>query len=132
MDVTKAKDLQEAVGRWLKTGDMSLYREADERRMTVRDLLEERDPSERSPDGTIAAPLDAFERQMMLAGMRAAPGDSVTVDAFFNSPVAILAPEWFRRQIKVGMDMKPGADNLLAALKIQRPPNCVNPEIYSG
>ena len=42
MDVTKAKDLQEAVGRWSKTGDMSLYREADERRMTVRDLLEER------------------------------------------------------------------------------------------
>jgi hypothetical protein len=115
MDLTKAKDLQQEIARWSKSGDMSLYKEADERHMTVLELLEERDPSARNAEGGIDAPLDAFERQMMLTDMRANDVSTVTVDDLFNSPAGILAPEWFRRQIKAGMDMKSGADDLLAA-----------------
>nr|BDD44109.1 hypothetical protein 2 [bacterium] len=114
MDLSKAKDLQSEVARLSKTGDLSLYKEADERGLTLLDVLEERDPSERDNAGSIVSPLDAFERQLMLAGISSSEGKSVTVEQFFSSPAMILTPEWFRRQIKAGMDMKPGVDRLMA------------------
>lgn len=114
MDLTKAKDLQQDIARWSKTGDMSLYKDVDDRHITILDFLEERDPSERDAVGNITSPLDAFERQLMLAGIRSDDNSKVTVDEFFNSPAMILAPEWFRRQIGVGMKLKPGVDRLIA------------------
>ena len=114
MDLSKAKDLQKEIVRLSKAGDLRLYKEADERGLTLFDVLEERDPSERDAGGSIVSPLDAFERQLMLAGISSSEKQSVTVEQFFSSPAMILTPEWFRRQIKAGMDMKPGADKLIA------------------
>ena len=114
MDLSRAKELQKDIGRWSKTGDLSLYKEADERGNTVLDLLEERDPSERNEEGKIISPLDAFERQLMLSGIRSDNNSTVTVEDFFNSPAMVLSPEWFRRQIQAGMGMKPGLDKLIA------------------
>ncbi|MFC1562999.1 hypothetical protein ACFL4Z_03010 [candidate division KSB1 bacterium] len=115
MDLTKSKELQSEISKLSKMGDLSLYKEADERSMTILDLLEERDPSERDSLGNIVSPIDAFERQLMLANITSDENRSVMVEDFFSSSAMILAPEWFRRQIKAGMDMKPGADRLIAA-----------------
>jgi len=114
MDLNKARDLQNEIARLSKTGDLSLYKEADERGLTLLDILEERDPSEKDSIGNIVSPLDAFERQLMLANITSTEKNSVTVDEFFSSSVMILTPEWFRRQIKAGMAMKPGVDKLIA------------------
>jgi len=114
MDLTKTNDLHGEISKLSKTGDLSLYKEADERAITILDILEERDPSERDANGNIVSELDAFERQLMLANISSNTNSKVTVDEFFSSPVMILAPEWFRRQIKTGMEMKPGADKLIA------------------
>ena len=114
MDINKAKDLQKEIARLSKTGDLSLYKEADERCLTLLDILEERDPSERDSIGHVVSPLDAFERQLMLVNITSSEKRSVTVDEFFSSSAMILAPEWFRQQIKAGMAMKPGADKLVA------------------
>ncbi len=114
MDLTKSKDLHEEITRLSKTGDLSLYKEADEKGMTILDILEERDPSEKDINGNIVTPLDAFERQLMLANIKSSQNSKVTVEDFFSSSAMILAPEWFRRQIRAGMDMKQGVDKLVA------------------
>ena len=114
MDLNKAKDLHNEIARLSKTGDLSIYKEADERGITLLDILEERDPSERDVLGNVITPLDAFERQLMLANITSSERSNVTVDDFFSSSVMILTPEWFRRQIKAGMSMKPGVDKLVA------------------
>jgi hypothetical protein len=114
MDLNKAKDLHNEIARLSKTGDLSIYKEADERGITLLDILEERDPSERDALGNVITPLDAFERQLMLANITSSERSNVTVEDFFSSSMMILTPEWFRRQIKAGMSMKPGADKLIA------------------
>jgi len=114
MDLSKTKDIQQKIIQWSKAGDLSLYKEADERRCTVSDLLEEMDPSERDVQQNIISPLDAFERQLMISDVRSGIRNSITVDAFLSGSSMILAPEWFRRQIKAGMEMKPGVDKLIA------------------
>ncbi len=89
--------------------DRDLYLEADARGMTLSELLEldEYDPS---PTG---ASLDAFERQMALAGIRTGGKSPTTVDQFYQQAPSLL-PEFMRREIRRGQSMRPELSRLIA------------------
>ena len=75
-----------------------LYHRARSRGMDLSGLLEELDPS-----GAGAA-LDAFERQLMLAGIRVSGPAADTIDRFFSSTEsAVLFPEYVSRAVRAGM-----------------------------
>jgi hypothetical protein len=86
-----------------------LYAEADTRGLSLSELLEleEFDPT---PTG---CPLDAFERQLALAGVRLAGKSPTTVEQFFQQAPTLL-PEFMLREIKKGMAMRPELGRLVA------------------
>ncbi|MDF1544483.1 MAG: hypothetical protein P1R58_05205, partial [bacterium] len=77
--------------------------------MTLSELLEceEYDPS--AP----GSPLDAFERQLALAGVRLSGKSPTTVEQFFQRASALM-PEFMLREIKKGMAMRPELGKLVA------------------
>lgn len=87
-----------------------LYMEAQARGMTLTELLEtsEYDPS---PAGS---PLDAFERQLALKGLRTNGRNAVTVEMFYRGAPALL-PEFMLREVRRGMAMRPELGRLLAS-----------------
>ncbi|MEW5922407.1 MAG: hypothetical protein AB1746_00315 [Candidatus Zixiibacteriota bacterium] len=89
--------------------DKDIYLEAETRGMTLSELLEtaEYDPS---PPGT---PLDAFERQLALAGIRLGGKNPTLVDQFYQKAPALM-PEFILREIKKGQAMRPELASLLA------------------
>ncbi|MFC1556151.1 hypothetical protein ACFL67_03620 [candidate division KSB1 bacterium] len=115
MDLTRAKDISKNIEQWSRTGSMELYKEANDRKVSVSAMLEEMDPTPRDQSGSPEWPLDAFERQLMLFGIRSSEYNSITVEQLFEGRGFILAPEWFRRQIIKGMKLYADADDLIAA-----------------
>jgi hypothetical protein len=89
--------------------DRDLYLEADARGLSLSELLEldEYDPT---PPG---CPLDAFERQLALAGIKLGGKSPTTVEQFFQQAPTLL-PEFMLREIKKGMSMRPELGRLLA------------------
>ncbi len=87
-----------------------LYMEAQGRGVTLTELLEqpEFDPS---PAG---APLDAFERQLALRGLRTSGKSPITVEMFYRGAPALM-PEFMLREIRRGMNMRPELGRLLAS-----------------
>ena len=87
-----------------------LYLEAEGRGLSLSELLEcdEYDPS---PNGS---PLDAFERQLLLAGVQLGGKTPTTVEQFYQKAPALL-PEFMLREIKKGQAMRPELDNLVAS-----------------
>jgi hypothetical protein len=76
-----------------------LYVQARQRGASLTGILEEIDPS--TPDSV----LDAFERQLAVAGIKIAGPDSDIIDRFFaSSESSILFPEYVSRSVRVGMD----------------------------
>ncbi len=100
VDLSRAASLE--IGR-------DRYQEAEARGMTLTELLEldEYDPS---PAGS---PLDAFERQLTLAGIRFGGKAPKTVEQFYQQAPALL-PEFMRREIRKGMAMRPELSRLIA------------------
>ena len=86
-----------------------LYAEADAKGMTLTELLES---DEYDPSG-INSPLDAFERQLVLAGIKLAGKSSTTVEQFYQQAPALL-PEFMMREVKKGMSMRPELGKLIA------------------
>ena len=86
-----------------------IYNEADARGMTLSELLEldEYDPSH--PGSTI----DAFERQLLLAGIRFGGKTPTTVEQFYQQSPSLL-PEFMRREILKGQSMRPELNRLVA------------------
>ena len=86
-----------------------LYLEAETRGMTVSELLEcdEYDPS------PAESRLDAFERQLVLSGVRLAGKSPSTVEQFYQQAPALL-PEFMLREVKRGQSMCPELGRLLA------------------
>lgn len=86
-----------------------VYQEADSRGMTLSELLEcdEYDPSD------CHSPLDAFERQLMLAGVKLSGKSPTTVEQFYQLAPALL-PEFMLREIKKGQSMRPELGRLIA------------------
>ena len=115
MELTRAKDISKKIELWSRTGSSELYKEANEKKLSVSALLEEMDPTPRDQYGKSECLLDAFERQLMLFGVRSAEYNSITVQQLFDGRGLILAPEWFRRQIIKGMQLYADADDLIAA-----------------
>lgn len=91
------------------TIDKDLYLEADARGMTLSELLEtaEYDPS---PD---SSPLDAFERQLALAGIRLGGKNPTLVEQFYQKAPSLM-PEFILREIKKGQSMRPELSSLIA------------------
>lgn len=89
--------------------DRELYQEADSRGLSLSELLEcdEFDPS---PNGTH---LDAFERQLALAGVQLGGKQPTTVEQFFQRASSLM-PEFMRREIRRGQAMRPELSKLIA------------------
>jgi len=122
MDLSRAKDIAKKIEHWSRTGSLELYNEANEKKSSISAVLEEMDPTPRDANGHSEWPLDAFERQLMLFGVRSAENNSITVRQFFDGRGFILAPEWFRRQITHGMKLYADADDLVAVTsRVQGP-----------
>lgn len=74
-----------------------MYAEASQRGLDLTGYLECLDPS---PE---AAPLDAFERQLAVAGIRVNGDDADVIDRFFaTSESAVLFPEFVSRSVRTG------------------------------
>ena len=86
-----------------------MYLEAESRGMNLGELLEcdEYDPS---PAGS---PLDAFERQLALAGVRLGGKSPTTVEQFYQQAPTLL-PEFMLREIRKGQAMRPELSRLVA------------------
>ena len=85
------------------------YTEAESRGLTLSELLEceEYDPT---PTG---CPLDAFERQLALAGVRLGGKSPTTVEQFYQQAPALL-PEFMLREVKKGQALRPELGRLIA------------------
>src|SRR5512138_3352168 len=79
-----------------------LYMEAQSRNMTLSELLELPE-YDASPTGS---PIDAFERQLALKGVRVNGHNAATVEMFYRGAPALL-PEFILREIRRGMAMRP-------------------------
>jgi hypothetical protein len=91
------------------TVDKDLYLEAENRGMTISELLEtaEYDPS--APD----SPLDAFERQLALAGIRLGGKNPTLVEQFYQKAPSLM-PEFMLREMKKGQAMRPELSTIIA------------------
>jgi len=100
LDLTRAAEIEM---------NRELYNEAESRGMTLSELLEcdEYDPS------PVDSPLDAFERQLVLAGVRLGGKSPTTVEQFYQKAPSLL-PEFMMREIKKGQAMRPELAQLLA------------------
>jgi hypothetical protein len=100
VDLTRASEIKV---------DRDIYLEAETKGMTLSELLEtsEYDPSSND------SPLDAFERQLALAGVRLGGKNPTTVDQFYQK-AASLMPEFILREIKKGQSMRPELGSLIA------------------
>lgn len=89
------------------------YLEAQSRGLTLSELLEteEFDPS------PVNSPLDAFERQLAVNGIKVSGRNSSTVDLFYKNAPALL-PEFILREVRKGQRMRPELDRLLAGSTI--------------
>ncbi len=87
-----------------------LYLEADGRGLSLSELLE----SEEYDPSPLHSPLDAFERQLLLAGVRLSGNTPTTVEQFYQKAPALL-PEFMLREIKKGQAMRPELGKLVAS-----------------
>ncbi len=89
--------------------DRETYLEADGQGFSLTELLEtdEYDPT---PDGS---PLDAFERQLALAGVKLGGKNPSTVEQFYQKASSLM-PEFILREIKKGMAMRPELSRIIA------------------
>lgn len=86
-----------------------LYTAARSRGLGLSELLEELDPSQ--PGSS----LDAFERQLALAGIKIAGGQADVIDRFFASTEnAVLFPEFVSRAVRAGMQEFGKLDRIVA------------------
>jgi hypothetical protein len=87
-----------------------LYLDAEGRGMTLSELLEceEYDPS------PLDSQLDAFERQLALAGIRLSGKVPTSVEQFYQKAPSLL-PEFMLREIKRGQGMRPELSKLIAS-----------------
>ena len=86
------------------------YLEAQSRGQSLTELLES-DDYDPSP---MSAPLDAFERQLAVHGIRVNGRTPDTVESFYRS-AASLMPEFVMREVRKGMAMRPIYNQLTAA-----------------
>lgn len=86
------------------------YLEAQKRGMTLSELLEtgDYDPS------FAGSPLDAFEKQLLLHGIKVSGKNAVSVELFYQGAPALL-PEFMMREIKKGQRMRPELEKIVSS-----------------
>jgi hypothetical protein len=109
LDFSQAESLKQTIVRHSRSGDLSLYAEAQERGMSLTELLEELDPSPHESQ------LDAFQRQMLVLGISGTGRRAITVEDFYLGGGLILLPEFIQREIQSGYQMVQDPEELLAA-----------------
>jgi hypothetical protein len=109
LDFSQAESLKQTIVRHSRSGDLSLYAEAQERGMSLSELLEELDPSPQESQ------LDAFQRQMLVLGISGTGRRAITVEDFYLGGGLILLPEFIQREIQNGYRMVQDPEELLAA-----------------
>lgn len=114
LDFSQAETLKQTIVRHSRAGDLSLYAEAQQRGMTLSELLEELDPTPREFGAKPGCP-DAFERQMLVLGLAGTGRRAVTVEDFYLGGGLILLPEYIQREIERGYSMVQDPRELLAA-----------------
>lgn len=112
----QTKKIGDLIKGYTKTGSLDFYREAQERCLTVSDLLEELDPT---PQGEH---LDAFERQLQLHGILDSGLNSITVESFFAGSGAALMPEYITRQILHGYRLTQNPEELVGSIVSEQGP----------
>ncbi len=115
LDFSQAESLKASIVRHSRAGDLSLYAEAQERGLTLSELLEELDPSPRDWEGKQEGVLDAFERQMLVLGLTGSGRRAITVEDFYLGGGLILLPEYIQREIERGYRLVQDPRELLAA-----------------
>jgi len=114
IDLTKANALKDKVCELSRTGSLAWYREAQEQGLSLSEYLEKLDPSPRDDKGSLAVPLDAFERLLYALELPVAGKDALTVDEFFVSKGMILSAELLMREIRRGYKMVQDPEELIA------------------
>jgi len=112
IDFAQAQNARELLSKMGKSGDLSLYKAAQDRGISFSALLEEMDPS--TPEHK-AAGIDAFKRQLMLFDMTAGGPDNIRVDDFFVKNAMMLLPEYIQREVSAGYASWFSPVSLLAA-----------------
>ncbi|MFZ5434441.1 MAG: hypothetical protein ACOZB3_11800 [Calditrichota bacterium] len=123
LDFSNAYSLREKVNEHSRSGNLALYAEAQERGVSFSDLLEEMDPTPRKADGSLDSPMDAFERQLYLAGVILSGRNATTLEQFLTGGGLILAPEYVSREIQHGYRMVQDPSDLVAATVPERGPS---------
>lgn len=86
------------------------YLEAQAKGLSLTELLESDDFDPSPPN----APLDAFERQLAVHGIRVNGRTPDTVESFYRAAASLL-PEFVMREVRKGMAMRPIYNQLTAA-----------------
>ena len=123
IDLSNSYSLREKVSDYSRSSNLALYSEAQERGITLSELLEELDPSPRKPDGSLDCALDAFERQLYLANVVVSGRNATTLEQFLTGAGLILAPEYVSREIQRGYRMVQDPAELVAAQVPERGPS---------
>ena len=123
MDLSRAEALKPTIRDASRSGNLALYHEAQSRYLTLSELLEEYDPSQRTPDGRLDSPLDAFERQLAVHDIQIAGRNAATVEQFLMSDAVLLAPEFVLREIRTGMAMIQNPQELVAVQVPEKGPS---------
>jgi hypothetical protein len=90
--------------------DKDLYLEAESRGLTLSELLETSEYDASPPE----SPLDAFERQLALAGIKLGGKYPTLVEQFYQKAPSLM-PEFILREIRKGQAMRPELALLTAA-----------------
>jgi hypothetical protein len=123
LDFSNAYPLREKINEHSRSANLALYAEAQERGLSLSELLEEMDPSPRKPDGSLDCPLDAFERQLYLANVMVSGRNATSLEQFLTGAGLILAPEYVSREIQRGYRMVQDPSELVAASVPERGPS---------
>ena len=123
LDLSASYALREKISDYSRSANLALYAEAQERGITLSELLEELDPSPRKPDGALDCALDAFERQLYLANVVVSGRNATTLEQFLTGGGLILAPEYVSREIQRGYKMVQDPGELVAAQVPERGPS---------
>ncbi|RPH95493.1 hypothetical protein EHM69_04285 [candidate division KSB1 bacterium] len=123
LDFSNSYALREKINEHSRSANLALYAEAQERGLSFSELLEELDPTPRRPDGALDSPLDAFERQLYLAGIVTSGRNATTLEHFLTGAGLILAPEYVSRELHRGYRMVQDPAELVAAAVPERGPS---------
>ncbi len=119
IDFAQAQQLKDLLTKSGRSGDLTLYKAAQDRGVSFSAILEEMDPS--TPEHK-AAGIDAFKRQLMLFDMAGGGPDGIRVDDFFVKNAMMLLPEYIQREVSAGYSSWFSPVSLLAAQVIDKGP----------